>query len=71
MSIKYDRNSGYVVTTRTTPGAAMTSVGKVGTLADARRLAAGYQGRSDLTYQDVRIERAGNEALVEYAGPCR
>lgn len=61
----------YLLTYPETPGAEPTST-ECATLRQAREMAAAEVrfGRKDLTYQDIRIERADG-TLVEYAGPCR
>lgn len=60
----------YAVSTRMTPGSAMMVVSGHHTLTEARKAAREYRNRKDLTWQDVRIERADG-SLVAYAGPCR
>ena len=60
----------YTVIAPMTPGATPTVYATTQTLREARAAAAAFaQQRRDLTYQDVRIERAGTR--VEYAGPAR
>lgn len=59
----------YRVTAPATPGATPSSE-LAYTLTEARRLAAKFRYRRDLTGQDVRIERLDGQ-LVEYAGPAR
>lgn len=59
----------YEVTAPKTAGSIATVIGTATKIADARKIAAQFDGRRDLTRQDVRIERAGE--LVEYAGPAR
>lgn len=59
----------FAVWTKSTPGAQDAIVGVADTLKDARSIAERYQGRKDLTHQDVEIRHAGK--LVERCGPCR
>ncbi len=59
----------YRISAPSTPGSRPTIQGAHGNLRDARRSACLFNDRNDLTYQDVRIERADGH-LVEYAGPC-
>jgi hypothetical protein len=59
----------YQVIAPATPGARPTVIGEARKIADARRLAKPYEARKDLTYQDVRIAKAGRH--VEYCGPAR
>lgn len=62
----------YAITAPYTPGATPTTRYQVETLDTARRIANEISfGRPDLMYQDVRIERADDGQLVEYAGPAR
>jgi hypothetical protein len=62
----------YVVTAPKTPKAAPSVVARCATLTDARRAAKAYGAdRPDLRHQDVRIDSASTDCLVEYAGPCR
>jgi hypothetical protein len=58
------------VTAPETPGATPTNH-FCNTLREARKIAKGYKSRRDLTWQDVRIEKAATGQLIEYAGPPR
>ena len=62
----------YQVRLPETPGSQPRVAARGLTLAQARRECDSYdiQERRDLTYQDVRIERADGR-LYEYAGPMR
>lgn len=63
---------GYTIWAPSTPGGVMIEQRRCDTLREARRVAAEISvGRSDLTYQDVRIESRASDQLVEYAGPSR
>ena len=55
------------------PGAAPTVVASYPSIVDARFAAERFQGRRDLTYQDVRIDKTGRSfsKFVEYCGPTR
>jgi hypothetical protein len=64
----------YIVSVPVTPGAAPSNIPCV-SIASARKIAASYSHRRDLTYQDVVIRllprNGGPARLVEYAGPSR
>ena len=57
------------VTAPKTPGAEPTVIATCATIAEARKVAAGFSGRRDLTYQDVVIRRGAR--IVERCGPAR
>lgn len=54
-----------------TAGVAPSIVGQCDTMAEAREIAARYESRRDLTYQDVTIRLAATGKTIERCGPAR
>jgi hypothetical protein len=53
------------------PGAEPTIVGQCDTIAEARGIAARFETRRDLNYQDVTIRLGRDGKIVERCGPAR